>query len=162
MDNYQADTYGDRISAVYDEMYSAYDEKCVETLADLAQGGTALELGIGTGRIALPLRERSVQVYGIDASPAMLEKLRAKPGGEHIPVSLGDFGELALEGRFSLIYVVFNTFFALLTQEQQINCFRNVAGHLDPQGVFVIEVFVPDMTRFADQQTFRVTNLDEN
>lgn len=162
MDNFGESTYGDRISAIYDELYSDYDEACIETLYALAQGGPALELGIGTGRIAIPLKQRGIEVHGIDASQAMLEKLRAKPGRQDIPVRLGDFGKVDIEGQFSLVYVVFNTFYALLTQEAQIACFENVARRLRPQGVFVLEVFVPDMSRFNDHQTFRTTSLDEN
>lgn len=162
MEDYQEATYGDRIAGVYDELYSQLDEKSIDILAELARGGPALELGIGTGRIALPLREKGVKVHGIDASEAMLEKLRAKPGGQKIPVTLGDFVKVAVDGQFSLIYVVFNTFYALLSQDAQIDCFMNVADHLDPQGVFVLEVFVPDLTRFTDQQTFRTIKLDQD
>ena len=162
MEDYDERTYGDRIAGAYDELYSTYDETCIETLYELAQGGPALELGIGTGRIAIPLRQKGVEVHGIDASAAMVEKLHDKPGGENVPVTLGDFGDAAVDGQFSLIYVVFNTFYGLLTQEAQINCFRNVAKRLTPEGVFVLEVFVPDMTRYTDQQTFRAVNLDEN
>lgn len=162
MNDYDETTYGERIAGVYDELYSEYDETSIATLYELAQGGPALELGIGTGRIAVPLRQKGVEVHGIDASAAMVEKLQAKPGGEDIPVTLGDFGEVAVDGQFSLIYVVFNTFYGLLTQEEQINCFVNVAKHLRPQGVFVLEVFVPDMTRYTDQQTFRAINVDES
>lgn len=162
MDEYDQTTYGGRISGIYDELYSEFDERSIDTLTELAQGGPALELGIGTGRIALPLQQRRVEVHGIDASKAMLEQLRAKPGGEDIPISLGDFGEVAIEGQFCLIYVVFNTFFALLTQAAQIACFENAAKRLSSHGVFVLEVFVPDMTRFTDQQTFRTTQLGED
>ena len=162
MESYDETTYGERISGIYDELYSEFDEKSIETLAELAQGGPALELGIGTGRIALLLRQKGVEVHGIDASESMIGKLRAKPGGEDIPVAIGDFSKVAIQGQFSLVYVVFNTFYALLTQEAQINCFKHVAKHLSLDGVFVLEVFVPDMTRFTDQQTFRAINLDEN
>jgi SAM-dependent methyltransferase len=162
MDEYCASTYGERIAGIYDDLYSDYDEATIEVLQELAKGGPALELGIGTGRIALPLKAKGVEMHGVDASPAMIEKLRAKPGGEEVPVTVGDFGEVSVEGEYTLIYVVFNTFYALLTQEAQINCFRNVANHLDRDGVFLIEVFVPDMTRFTNHQTVRVINMDEN
>ncbi|HEY5573988.1 MAG TPA: class I SAM-dependent methyltransferase, partial [Anaerolineales bacterium] len=138
MEDYDERTYGDRIAGVYDEMYSEYNQTSIETLYELAQGGPALELGIGTGRIALPLRLKGVEVHGIDASEAMVERLHAKPGGEDIPVNLGDFGEVAVDGQFALIYVVFNTFYGLLTQEAQINCFGNVAKRLSHEGVFVL------------------------
>lgn len=162
MEDYDERTYGDRIAGLYDDLYSEYDETCIATLYELAQGGPALELGIGTGRIALPLKQRGIEVYGIDASEAMVEKLRAKPGGQDIPVTLGNFGKVAVEDEFSLIYIIFNTFYGLLTQEAQIDCFVNVAKRLRPQGFFVLEVFVPDMTRYTDQQTLRAVKLDEN
>jgi SAM-dependent methyltransferase len=162
MDSYREETYGQRVAGIYDEWYAGYDPAAIETLKKLAQGGRALELGIGTGRIALPLQESGVVVHGIDASEAMVAKLRAKPGGDSIPVALGDFADVAVEGRYDLIFVLFNTFFALLTQDEQVRCFRNVAQHLGPQGVFVVEAFVPDMQRFDGQQTVRVTRVDED
>lgn len=160
MESYGADTYGERIAGVYDEWHPQADEAAIAALSELAQGGRALELGIGSGRIALPLQERGVQVAGIDASPAMVDKLRAKPGGEQIAVTIGDFADVAVEGQFALIYVVFNTFFALLTQEAQVRCFENVARHLTPAGVFVVEAFVPDLTLYAGgRQSVRAANL---
>jgi SAM-dependent methyltransferase len=131
-------------------------------LAELAHGGKALELGIGTGRIALPLLNSGVTVHGIDASESMVVKLRAKPGGEKIQVKMGNFADVPVDGQYSLIYVVFNTFYALLTQEEQIRCFQNVARHLSSDGVFVIEAFIPDLTRFIAGQTLRLTRLEEN
>jgi hypothetical protein len=113
-----------------------------------------VELGIGTGRIALPLAARGVDVRGVDASPQMVARLRAKPGGATIPVMIGDFGDLAVEGRFALVYVVFNTFFGLTTQEAQVRCFQRVAERLTDDGVFTLELFMPDMTRFANGQNF--------
>lgn len=162
MNAYNESTYGDRIAGIYDQLHSRFDEASIETLSELAQGGPALELGSGTGRIPLPLQRKGIEVHGIDAPRAMIEKLRAKPGGEDIPVTLGNFGEVDVEGQFSLIFVVFNTFFALLTQDDQIQCLKNVAQHLGPEGVFLMAVFVPDMTRFTDHQTFRVVAMDEN
>lgn len=159
--NNQADTYGERIADIYDDWYHAYDAAAITTLAELAQGGRALELGIGTGRIALPLQQVGVNVQGIDASPAMLAKLRAKPGGENIPVTIGNFADVAVEGECALIYVLFNTFFALLTQEEQIRCFENVARRLTPEGVFVVEAFVPDMTLFNRGQSVRAIGVNE-
>jgi SAM-dependent methyltransferase len=162
MNTYDESTYGERISGIYDQLYSSFDEASIETLAELAKGGPALELGIGTGRIALPLQRKGVKVQGIDASKAMVEKLRTKPGGEDVPVTLGNFSEVAVEGQFPLIFVIFNTFFGLLEQDLQIRCFKNVAQHLGPEGVFLMEVFVPDLARFTGQQTFRVVAIDEN
>ena len=155
MDNYQEETYGQRIAGVYDEWYDQYDEAAVGLLQDLVQGGRALELGIGTGRVALPLQRAGVRVEGIDASPAMIKVLQAKPGGDAIPVTQGDFADVGVEGEFALVYALFNTFFALLTQEEQVRCFQNVAGHLMPSGVFVIEAFVPDLTRYQSGQSLR-------
>lgn len=146
-------TYGDRMAEVYDEIHAHLSAPEVvgpiaDALADLAGDGPALELGIGTGRVALPLAGRGVAVHGLDASEAMVAKLREKPGGSAIPVTIGDFAQVGVEGRYSLVYVVFNTLFALTTQEAQIDCFRNVARRLDDGGVFVVEAFVPDPTRF--------------
>lgn len=165
MHSYGTSTYGDLISDVYDEWYSQGEATAAtaELLGELAGDGPALELAIGTGRIALPLAERGVEVHGIDASEAMIAKLRSKPGGDRLPVTLGDFADVTVEGRFRLVYLVFNTFFALLTQQEQVRCFRNVAEHLTDDGVFVIEAFVPDLTRFTRQQCANVNRvaLDE-
>ncbi len=155
MPDYDPTTYGDRIADVYDEWFAVPSdtEDTVGFLSDLAGPGPVLELGIGTGRVALPLAQRGHEVRGVDASEAMVEKLRAKTGGENIPVTIGDFAELDIEEEFSLVYVVFNTFFALLSQEEQVRCFENVARRLrDEGGAFVIEVFVPDMTRWDRNQ----------
>jgi SAM-dependent methyltransferase len=159
MDEYIASTYGDHLADVYDQWYGAYEEAAIETLARLAQGGPTLELGIGTGRITLPLAARGIEVHGIDASPAMVSKLRARPGGDSIAVTMGDFSDVAVEGEFSLVFIVFNTFFAMLTQEQQTRCFRNVAEHLTDGGTFLVEAFVPDLTRFSGGQSVRVNTI---
>jgi SAM-dependent methyltransferase len=111
-----------------------------------------LELAIGTGRIALPLAERGIDVRGIDASEEMVARLRSKPGGDRIPVSIGDFADVAVDGQFALVYVVFNTLFGLQTQDAQIRCFENVAAHLADGGAFVVETFVPDLSRFDRDQ----------
>lgn len=150
MQRYQPATYGDRIADVYDVLYPPGPdaEEAAELLAVLAGSGRALELGIGTGRVALPLSARGVDVHGIDASEAMVSRLRAKPGGESIPVTIGDFTGVPAEGQFELIFVAFNTFFVLMTQDAQVQCFQAVADHLAPGGAFVIEAFVPDPARF--------------
>ncbi len=162
MNEYSNETYGQRIAGVYDQWYSEFDPASIQVLADLAAGGPALELGIGTGRIAIPLNKVGVAVQGIDASEAMVARLHAKPGGENIQVTMGNFAEVAIESQFSLIYVVFNTIFSLLTQEEQVTCFQHVARHLLPEGVFVVEAFVPDMTRFSGGQALRVTRIGNN
>ncbi|MBM3224179.1 MAG: class I SAM-dependent methyltransferase [Candidatus Tectomicrobia bacterium] len=159
MDNYQEETYGERIAGIYDTWYPDYEVSVIAALHHLAQGGRALELGIGTGRIALPLQHAGLDVHGIEASEAMLARLRAKPGGATIPMTLGNFADVAVDGHYALIYVLFNTFFALLTQEEQVRCVRNVAQHLTPQGVFVVEAFVPDLTRFSGQQALRTVRI---
>jgi SAM-dependent methyltransferase len=159
MDNYHDETYGERIADVYDEWYPDVDEAMLDTLADLADGGRALELGIGTGRVALPLQARGIEVHGIDASEAMIARLHTKPGGEKIHVTVGNFADIAVEGQYSLIYVVFSTFFALLTQEEQSRCFENVARRLSPKGAFVIEAYVPDFGRFEQGQTVRAIKV---
>ena len=162
MDDYGAATYGDRIAPVYDQLHAGTgsDTPEVRALAALAGGGRALELGIGTGRVALPLAERGVAVHGIDASEAMAAKLRAKPGGEAIPVVIGDFAEVAVDGTFALVFAVLNTFFALTTQEAQVRCFRRVGEHLSDDGVFLVEVFVPDPARFTGGQRLGVSGVD--
>lgn len=160
MDAFGQETYGERIAGVYDEWYTTYDPAAVTLLHELAQGGRALELGIGTGRIALPLQATGVEVHGVDASPAMVAKLRAKSGGDKLPVSLGNFADVPVDGRYALIYVLFNTFFALLSQDEQARCFQNVARHLSPSGVFAIEVFVPDLTRFTRRQNVSAVRID--
>ena len=154
MQGYYAATYGDRIAEVYDTWSSVPGETdaAVEYLAGMAGPGPVLELGIGTGRIALPLAGRGIEVHGIDASAAMVAKLRAKPGGEAIPVVIDDFAAVDVQGTYSLVFVVFNTFFALGSQEEQVRCFQGVARHLADGGAFVIQAFVPDVTRFAHGQ----------
>jgi SAM-dependent methyltransferase len=127
----------------------------VRFLADLAGDGGALELGIGTGRIALPLSQRGVRVHGIDLSPAMVARLRAKPGADDIGVTIGDFATTRVDGTFRLAYLVFNTIMNLTTQDEQVECFRNVAAHLEPGGRFVIEVGVPALQRLPPGETVR-------
>ena len=162
MEGYGPATYGDRIADAYDGFYDFKLDTggAVETLADLAGGGPVLELAIGTGRLALPLAERGLEVHGIDASEAMVAKLREKPGGKAIPVTMGDFADVGVEGRFSLVFVAFNTFFALLTQDDQLRCFANAGDHLADGGVFAIEVFFPDLCRFDRGQRTQATSVD--
>ncbi len=128
-------------------------EPTVDFLADLAGSGSALELGIGTGRVALPLSRRGVGVHGIELSPAMVERLRAKPGAESIGVSIGDFATAKVGSTFGLVYLVYNTIMNLTTQEEQVECFRNAAEHLEPGGCFVIEVMVPALQRLPPGET---------
>ncbi len=138
-----ANSFGADVAATYDDEPRGDEVDAVAFLAELAAGGRALELAIGTGRIGVPLAGRGVPVDGVDISPAMVARLRAKPGGESIPVTIGDFAEVPVSGTYRLVYVVFNTLFNLLTQDAQVRCFQNVATHLTHDGSFVIEAFVP-------------------
>jgi SAM-dependent methyltransferase len=142
------DYFGEEVAARYDEHLGDYGTPeaigaAVDFLAGLAGDGRALELGIGTGRIALPLAARGVEVHGIDLSEAMVARLRAKPGGNAIPVAIGDFATTRVEGPFRLAYLVFNTIDNLTTQDAQVACFENVGAQLEPGGCFVVEVGVP-------------------
>src|SRR5918997_5656799 len=150
--------FGEHAAASYDESSAdmfepAVVDPVVNFLADLAGYGTALELGIGTGRIALPLARRGVRVHGIDLSAAMVSRLRAKPGAESIDVTIGDFATTTVAGTFSLAYLLVNTIMNLTTQEEQVACFHNVAAHLEPGGCFVIEVSVPELQRLSPGET---------
>jgi len=153
-------TYGERWAEVYDDHHVGASPTAIAFLADLAQGGRALELGIGTGRIALPLAAAGAAVEGIDISESMVAKLREKPGGEAIPVTIGDFADVGRQGPFDLIFVVFNTIFVLLEQAAQVRCFGNVAKRLKPDGAFVIEAFVPDPARFHRSVSAAEVGLD--
>jgi SAM-dependent methyltransferase len=162
-----ADGYFDeRVAARYDEsaadMFApAMVDPVVDFLVERAAGGRALELGIGTGRIALPLAKRGVQVHGIDLSNAMVARMRAKPGGEDVGVTIGDFATTTVEGTFSVAYLVFNTISNLTPQAAQVACFRNVAAHLDLGGCFVIEVGVPELQRLPPGETIRAFHVSE-
>jgi SAM-dependent methyltransferase len=155
-EDYTDATYGDRIADIYDVRYLeplAEDTvDAVSFLKDLAGDGPALELGIGTGRVAIPLAETGVEVHGLDTSEAMVARLRSKPGGDRLRVAIGSFADFDLETRFPLVYVVFNTFFSLLTQDEQVSAFQSVARHLAPGGAFAMQAFVPDVTRFENDQ----------
>ncbi|MET0904360.1 MAG: class I SAM-dependent methyltransferase [Acidimicrobiales bacterium] len=147
MDGYDAATYGDRFADVYDDWYGELTDvdACTERLAALARGGPVLELGVGSGRLALPLAARGVEVHGIDASAAMLDRLRTKPGGEAVRLTTGDMADLDIVDppAFSVVFAAFNTFFNLTTAAAQQRCVERVARLLRPDGLFVIEAFVP-------------------
>ena len=158
--------FDERVAARYDEsaevMFDAGAvDPVVDFLVELAGSGRALELGIGTGRIALPLAQRGVPVHGIELSKAMAARLRGKPGAEHIGVTIGDFATTSVGGTFSVAYLVFNTIMNLTTQAEQVACFRNVAAHLEPGGCFVIEVGVPDLQRLPPGETIRAFHVSE-
>jgi SAM-dependent methyltransferase len=156
--------FGERVAERYDESSAdmfepAVVDPAVDFLAELAGSGAALELGIGTGRLALPLAQRGIRVHGIDLSEAMVARLRTKPGAEDIEVTIGDFATTRVEGTFSLAYLVFNTIMNLTTQDEQIACFENVAAHLEPGGCFVIEVGVPALQRLPPGETVRAFDI---
>jgi SAM-dependent methyltransferase len=137
-------SFDEEAAEVYDEMDRREDTmETVAFLEQVAGGGPALELAIGTGRVALPLAARGIRVDGIDLSPAMVARLRAKPGGDQLAVTMGDFAEVRVQGTYRLIYLVYNTLFNLLTQDDQVRCFENVATHLTDDGSFVVEAYVP-------------------
>jgi SAM-dependent methyltransferase len=160
-------SFDERVAARYDEtaddmFHMDVVEPIVDLLAEFADEGRALELGIGTGRIALPLSRRGIPVHGIELSTAMVAKLREKPGGGDIPVTIGDFATTRVEGTFSLVYLVYNTIMNLTTQAAQVACFRNVAAHLEPGGRFLIEVMVPQLRRLPPGDTFQVFHGSED
>jgi len=160
MNFYSDETYGERVAGIYDDWHTQVESGLIDRLTELAGEGRALELGIGTGRIALPLAERGVKVSGIDSAQSMLDRLQTKAGSNQIDVHLGSFADVPAEGEFQLVYVVFNTFFLLVSQDEQVRCFRNVAEHLSSTGCFVIEAFVPNLNRFTGGQVNWATKVD--
>ena len=166
-EHYGARFFGEREAAVYDSQEAGMFDPgvvtpAVDMLADLAGDGDVLEMGIGTGRIALPLAARGVRVHGIDASSAMVARLRAKPGNDAIDVAIGDFSTTRVDGQFSLVYLVFNTIFNLQTQDEQVACFANAATHLVHGGHFVIELEVPNLQRLPPGQEVLVFHVDSH
>ncbi len=158
------DYFGEEVAGRYDETLGSWGdpevvEPAVAFLAGLVGAGAALELGIGTGRIALPLSARGVRVHGIDLSEAMVARLRAKPGGAEIPVTIGDFATARADGSFTRAYLVFNTLLNLTTQEAQVSCFENVAAHLVPGGCFVVETELPALRRLPPGKRFAVSEM---
>jgi SAM-dependent methyltransferase len=159
--------FDEAVAARYDETEAEQFERdeidaIADLLAELAAGGRALEFAIGTGRIALPLAERGVDIAGIELSRAMLARLRAKPGGEAIPVAIGDMSTTTVEGQFSLVYLVYNTISNLTTQDAQVACFRNAAAHLSPGGRFLIEVGVPRLRTLPPGTTHQVFHASDD
>ncbi|MEA1904193.1 MAG: class I SAM-dependent methyltransferase [Actinomycetota bacterium] len=164
MSQYDEKTYGERWAEYYDDIYSDVDTATVEFLTALAgRPPRMLELAIGTGRVALPVAQEGVKVSGIDISEDMVAKLKAKDGGEGIDVVVGDFADVGVEGTYPLVFLGFNTLFVLLTQERQIDCFRNVADHLEPGGRFVLDTFFPDVKRWDDHNSrMEVSSISSN
>jgi SAM-dependent methyltransferase len=155
-------SYGQSWANVYEDYYDNREDVEVVSafLAKLAGTGRALEFGIGTGRVALPLADRGVEVYGIDNSKAMVRRLQEKPGGDKISVVVGDMASTRAEGTFSLVYVTFSSIFMLASQEEQVRCFANAARHLEEGGVVVVDSFVPDHSRWQRGQTSSITRLE--
>jgi len=154
--------FGRQWAATYDSPGNPDPAPAVEFLAGLTSVGPALELAIGSGRVALPLTARGVAVEGIEASPDMVALLRAKPGGEEIPVVIGDMADVAVAGPYPLVYLVFNTLFNLTGEGRQEDCFAGVARVLAPGGAFVIEAYVPDAANFdRDEQRIQVRSVTE-
>jgi SAM-dependent methyltransferase len=156
--------FDEQIAARYDETSAHMSrpevvDRAVDFLEELAGDGAALEFGIGTGRIALPLSARGVRVHGIDLSEPMLEQLRSKPGSERIPVAVGDIARTRVDGTFRLVYLVFNTITNLTTQDEQVACFQNAAAHLESGGCFVIDVFVPELRRVPPGERVRAFDV---
>jgi SAM-dependent methyltransferase len=147
-------SFGADVAGMYDDEPRGDEGAAVAFLEALAADGSALELAIGTGRIALPLAARGIRVDGIDLSPAMVARLRAKPGGDQMAVTMGDFADVPVPGTYRLVYVVFNTLFNLLTQDDQVRCFENVAAHLTADGSFVIEAGTPAVLYRLDNDQY--------
>ena len=163
-------SYGRRIADIYDALYEQTlpTEPAVTRMVELAEGGAVLELGVGTGRLALPLAARGIEVHGVDSSPDMVEQLHAKPGGRDIPVVIGDFATVRIERRFRLVVLAFNTIVSAPTQQAQLEVFRTAAAHLQLGGAFVLDMWVPDPAAFrrgqgaASASGVRVVSLSED
>lgn len=166
MKNYEPKiSFGKEVAETYDDTLRGDEASAVALLEQLAGGGPALELAIGTGRIALPLAATGIRVDGVDISPAMVAQLRSKPGGDRIDITMGDFAEVPVSGAYRLIFVVFNTLFNLLTQDDQVRCFQNVAAHLTDDGSFVVEALHPGFfyrlrdDQYVDAESIEVDNV---
>jgi SAM-dependent methyltransferase len=165
MENYGPDTYGELNADVYDEWHAALDPtdavRCLAELIEEGPVGPVLELAVGTGRVTIPLAALGVDLRGIDASEAMVARMRAKPGGDRIPVTIGDMADVDpdTDDQFTMVFVVFSTFFFLMTQEDQVRCFANVARRLLPGGRFVLEIPMPDVARYQRNQSLDVHHV---
>jgi SAM-dependent methyltransferase len=158
MSTFDAMAYGSSgIADEYDDLYAdEWDTPgAVACLVELAAGGPVLEFGIGTGRLSLPLRDHGLEVHGVDASPEMVARLRDKPGGSEIPVTIGNFSDVDAGGGFALVVLAVNTIFALPDQGAQVACFANAARHLAPAGAFVVEAWIPDVGAFRNNRLVR-------
>lgn len=162
MSDYDFGFYGATFAQVYDSWYDnrMNPELTASFLASFAQCGRVLELGIGTGRVALALANRGIMVTGVEGSAAMVDALRKKPHGSDLPVTVGNFADVPVTGQFSLVYICFSTIFLLPTQSEQIRCLCNIAQHLAPDGYLVLDAFVPDVTRYANQQCVSLEDIN--
>ncbi|MGI8756378.1 MAG: class I SAM-dependent methyltransferase [Acidimicrobiales bacterium] len=163
MEGYDASTYGDRFAEVYDDWYSDLTDAtaCVDVVAGLADGGPVLELGVGTGRLAIPLAARGLVVVGLDASPAMLERMAAKPGGAEVEALVGDMAAPPLgDRRFAVVFVAYNTLFNLIDPADQARCLADAAARLRPGGSILVEAFVPEPERIVEAVTPRTITAD--
>ena len=149
-------SFGEDVAAAYDETLRGDEPETVECLRRLVGSGRALELAIGTGRIGLPLAATGARVEGIEQSAAMIAQLRAKPGGAELPVVEGDMADVAVEGTYRLVYLVFNSIYNLVSQDEQVRCFQNVAQHLDDDGVFLLEAALPGPGEAAPGPQYRL------
>src|SRR5918997_3366441 len=154
-------SFGEDVAERFDDVPRGDETAAVGFLERLADRGPALELAVGTGRIALPLAARGIRVDGVDISPAMVAQMRAKPGGDRISVTIGDLADVPVAGSYRLIFVVYNTLFNVLTQEDQVRCFENVAAHLADDGSFVVEAFSPGfLYRLRDDQYVNAEEIE--
>lgn len=154
--------YGEKYAEVYDSLYPPPSTAMIDFLFEEAGNGPVLELGIGTGRVALELKKRGVNVHGIEISPKMIEVLKRKKGGKSIPVHLSSFSQIPASTKYSMIFAVFNTFFGLLHVEDQVTCFESISKSLLPGGKLVIEAIVPDLSSFSRNQALSVISVDSN
>lgn len=160
MKDFTPESFGELNAEDYDALHDpGTTEASIDLIETLANGGKTLELAIGTGRVAVPLAARGLEVHGVEASPLMVDQLRAKEGGADIPVLISDMSEFQLDTRFDFAFLIFNTLFNLTSQEAQVRCFQTVADHLEPGGAFLIEAFVPYVTTFTDNQRLRTRHV---
>jgi len=160
MRNYGPETFGELNADEYDLLHNpGTTEAAVDLLSEFALSGRTMELAIGTGRVALPLAERGCRIEGIEASPLMVDKLREKPGGKDIPVTIGDMSEVRAEGTFDFVFLIFNTLYNLTSQAAQVKCFRNASDMLAPGGAFLVEAFVPDLSQFHNHRSVKPRHI---
>lgn len=161
MKEFDPSTFGELNAEDYDELHDpGTTDECVNLIAELAGSGSILELAVGTGRIALPLIQKGLSVHGIEGSERMVSKLRAKRGGDSMPVMVGDFADVGIDGPYDFVFLVFNTLFNLTSQDDQVRCFRNVAERLRAGGAFLVEAVIPDVSGFHDGYRVRTKHVD--